>query len=102
MGQVLEITNRGKRGYKQGQLKGFQIGAKRIQIRARRFQIEVVITNWCRTAITLQIAFGRTELNASLFIFCFLPKRIGFGRTELNASLFIFCFFAQKDWFCMF
>ena len=33
--QVLGITNRGKRDYKQGQLKGFQIGAKRLQIRAR-------------------------------------------------------------------
>ena len=29
------ITSRGKRNYKQAQLKGFQIEAKRLQIRAR-------------------------------------------------------------------
>ena len=31
-GQILETKNRGKRDYKQGQLEGFQIGAKILQI----------------------------------------------------------------------
>ena len=33
-GQVLGITNQGKRDYKQGQLQGFQIVAKRLQMGA--------------------------------------------------------------------
>ena len=44
LGQVLGITNRGKRDYKQGQLNRFQIGAKRLKIGAE-------ITNWCRTTL---------------------------------------------------
>ena len=62
MRQVLGTTNWGKRDYKYGQLKGFQIEAKRLQIRAgilnkgktdyksrQGFQIEAGITTRCRT-----------------------------------------------------
>ena len=45
LGQVLEITNRGKRDYKQGQLQGFQIVAERLQIGAKRFHIGAEIKN---------------------------------------------------------
>ena len=43
--QVLGTTNRGKRDYKQGQLKGFQIEANLLQIMAKRYQIGEEITN---------------------------------------------------------
>ena len=72
-GLVLGITNQGKRDYKQEQLKGFQIGVKRLQIGARisnrgkevsnwdrdyksgqeGFQISAGITNRCRTVHNL-------------------------------------------------
>ena len=71
-GQVLGITKRGNEGFKQGQLKGFQIGAKRLKIGARisnrgkkisnrgrdhkseqeGFQIGTGIINRCRTMQT--------------------------------------------------
>ena len=38
-------TNRGKRDYKYGQLKGFQIEVKRLQIGATRFKIGADIKN---------------------------------------------------------
>ena len=44
-GQILGTTNKGKRDLRWGQCKGFQIGEKRLQIRAKRFQVEPEITN---------------------------------------------------------
>ena len=65
-GQVLGTTNWGKRDYKQWQLKGFKIEAKRLKIgveisnRGKRdynlvqeFQIGAGSTNRCRTKDTL-------------------------------------------------
>ena len=44
-GQILGTTNQGKRDLRWGQFKGFQIGEKRLQIRAKRFQVGPEITN---------------------------------------------------------
>ena len=46
--QVLGIANRDKRNYKQGQLKGFQIGGKRLQIGAEISNQGKEISNWGR------------------------------------------------------
>ena len=53
-GQVLRITDRGKKDFKSGHKDyklehGFQIGEKRFQIGARGIQFGVEITNRCRT-----------------------------------------------------
>ena len=44
-GQVLQITNQGKRDDKQGQLQGFQVGANRLQIGAGISNRGKVISN---------------------------------------------------------
>lgn len=53
MGQVLGIKSWGKRDYKWEQLKGFQVGPKRLKMGARRFEIGGEITNWGKRNFSL-------------------------------------------------
>ena len=109
MGQVLGITNRGKRDYKSGPRdfksgQRLQIGAKGISNRGRDYKIGAGITNQCRTSsiarkrkirfcISIELSFFLVIVQILNIYHCkwFLNKMINlwffFGTSKLKGKI---------------